>query len=231
VLETMIAKARGAAAKETCRGFAEAIVARWRKQAAPSAAKTSLCARMLKILETLDDPALAARFIRETLPGSASGSEGPALVRLLNCFGWKANAEALRFFLSAQKPGYGSHVSAPARIFEALCCNPPRFTEERRAVCAGLADEFHRVVERFDDARGYEWDRESSRRDTVIVSMFRICAALDEPARLDRFVTRALAHEDRYPLDGALARAVKTLRAMVDAQSPAIAGYSRLRAH
>ena len=230
-LEAMIAKARGAAAKETCRSFAEAIVARWRKQAAPAAAKSSLCARMLKILETLADPALAARFIRETLPGSANGSEGPALVRLLNRFGWRANAEALRFFLSAQKPGYGSHVSAPARIFEALCCNPPGFTEERRAVCAGLTDEFDRVVERFDDARGYEWDRESSRRDTVIVSMFRICGALDDPARLDRFVTRSLAHEDRYPLRRALAPAVKTLRTMVDAQSPAIAAYRRVRAY
>jgi 2OG-Fe(II) oxygenase superfamily len=201
--------------------------------AGPSLAsqQPSLSTRLLVALDQIGAADLAARFVRDILPGNCNGSEGPALVRLGSRFGWQPFAEPLQHFFARQKPDhYISKLTTPVTIFEALCCSPPALTDERRRVCIALADELAQVLERWDRPPKQDWSPPEPRTG-IVESVFRALAALGENARLAQFVGYILADPRRYELRTVLIPAVKALQAGQTAASPARGSFERLLHH
>ncbi len=197
----------------------------------PSAPKEmSLSTRLLTVLDQIGAGDLAARFVRDILPSNCNGSEGPILSRLADRFGWQSFAEPLQHFFAQQKPAdYASKLATPVTIFEGLCCSPPAMTDDRRAVCAALADEVENILKRWD-GRQREWYLPEPRTG-IVESIFRALTALGAMDRLEQFVGYILAKPEHYELRGVLIPAVKTLYAARTADSPAQGSLDRLLHH
>jgi predicted 2-oxoglutarate/Fe(II)-dependent dioxygenase YbiX len=200
--------------------------------AQPTAAvEESLGVRMLTVLERIEAPDLAARFVHDILPTDCHGGEGPILSRLGNRFGWQLLAEPLQCFFASQKPGdYASKLATPVGIFEAMCASPPALTDDRRGVCVALADEVEKILERWDDRREQAWSRPEPRTG-IVESVFRAFTALGEIDRLAQLVSYVLARPERYELRTVLIPAVKALHSELTTDSPGQGSLDRLLHH
>ena len=108
-LEQLIAETKKPAADADCRAFAKAIIERWNAtgrtfRSGRSEDEISLATRMLKLLDQLGSAELAVRFVRDILPDHCTGSEGPALVRMVQRLGWADFADPLRRFSPGRLP-------------------------------------------------------------------------------------------------------------------------------
>ena len=115
-------------------------------------------------------------------------------------------------------------------MFEGLCCSPPDMTDERRSLCATLAGELERIIERWDARRDEDW-YEPEPRTGIVASVFRAYAAVEEVDRLAQFVAHAIAQPKRYDLRTVLIPAIKTIHTTLDSASPARNSFDRLLHH
>jgi hypothetical protein len=187
---------------------------------------------MLKLLERIGDSGLVQRFLRDVLPGDFDGSEGKALARLFQRFGWKPYEADLRAFLAQQKPAdYFTRLQHIVSICEPLCCNAPAVTEERRAVCVSLADPLEQVIERWDAGRADAWHRDEDGRTGVVESVVRIFATISANEHLDRFLARVLKDKRHYDLHDVLIPDVKAISKWLSKVPAARPAASRLLGH
>ena len=102
-LEQLAGRNKKAETRESCRVFAEQIITHWTsRQLHPI--RESYSGRMLILLDRIGTAELVQRFLHDVLPKDFDGSEGKALHRLFQQFGWEPFAAALRNILAQQKP-------------------------------------------------------------------------------------------------------------------------------
>lgn len=203
-LERMAVQSKKSAAKESYQQFAEQIIARWEPSQTARKGEQPYTARMLSVLERVGTAELVGRFLREVLSKGFDGSEGPAICRLCERFGWQHFAAELRDVIAQQEPlaSYSAHfIELPEVV--ALCrplfCDPPPMTRERRTVCEGLADELVRAIERWDNKKANRYGSDQTRRG-VVEGMVAIFAAVEASERLDWFVAYVLEDAKHYEL-------------------------------
>jgi hypothetical protein len=223
-LEQMAAHGKKPDGVEACRTFAQEIIDQWLHGERTADTRSSYSGRMLKVLERIGTVELAQRFLREVLPKDYDGSEGKVLKRLCERFGWKVLAEELRDFLAQQPPKNQLIGPKPiVSICEALCCEPPALTEERRNVCRSLAADLLAALERWDRKRTESWQQPESRAG-VVESVLRIGASLEAGQWLDHSLDHVLSDPRHYDLHEVLIPDVKgtyQLLAQVPAARPA----------
>ena len=214
-LERMAAQAKKAVAQESCRRLAEQIIAGWEPRQVAAKGQPRYTARMLSVLERVGTAELVGRFLQEVLRKGFDGSEGAALWRLCERFGWQRFAADLRSVVAEQTPSasYSSEFTELPQIV-ALCrplySDPPPLTAERRAVCDGLADELVRAIERWDDDKTDRYGSEHT-RGGVVEGMVAIFSAVDANERLDWFVAYVLEDAKHYGLRKVLVPDVKVI--------------------
>jgi hypothetical protein len=232
-LEKMAAHSKKPAALADCRTFAEAIISHWMPhQSLPDSRGSSGSGRLLKVLERLDSPELVQRFLRDVLPKDFDGSEGKALHRLFQRFGWGPFGEVLRDFLAQQKlDDYYTRIEPIVSIFEPLCCDAPALTEERRAVCVSLAEPLAQTIERWDTKRANAWYRQEENRAGLVANVIRIFATIGAIEHLNRFVSHALADQKHYDLHEVLIPDVKAISMWLAKVPAAQEAASRILQH
>jgi hypothetical protein len=211
-LRQLAARSKKPAALEECRRLATEIIDHWRPhqpEAAPG--NVSYSGLILESLERIGSLDLAVRFVKEVLPTDFNGSEGKAVQRLCERFGWQHFADALRELISSQQPdNYYVELEHVVAICEALCCEPPVLTEDRRSACASFADELLHLFERWDKEPHDDYNRDQ-KRTGVVAKVIRILGTLSAEEHLDRFVAHALADPQRYDIREVLVPAIRTL--------------------
>jgi hypothetical protein len=229
-LEKMAARSKKPAALAACRTFAEEIIGKWKPRQRTGG--ESYSGRMLNLLERIGTAELVECFLREVLPKDFDGSEGKTLHRLCRRFGWEPLGVALRGFLGQQKPEDPfARLEQIVSICGALCCDPPALTEERRAVCASLADPLAQVIQRWDGGRTEAWYRQGEKRAGVVAGGVRIFSTISAEEHLDRFVSHVLADKRRYDLHEVLIPDVKAIFKWIAEVPSAQPSASRLLAH
>lgn len=213
-LERMAAESKKPAALESCRVFAGHIVARWKPRQAAVEGQQRSTARMLKVLERIGTVELVGQFLRDVLPKDFDGSEGDALVRLCERFGWESFASELGGLAAQQKPtddftAAFSDLAQLVSLCRPLYCGPPPLTAARRTVCEGLADELVRAIERWDGEK--RASHRSERRRNVVEGVVRMFAAIEAGDRLDWFVAYVLEDTRHYGLRDVLVPDVKAI--------------------
>ncbi len=116
-------------------------------------------------------------------------------------------------------------------ICDALCCDSPALTEERREVCASLADPLEQVIERWDAAPTVAWYRPTEKRAGVVAGVVRIFATISAPEHLDRFITHVLTDQRNYGLHEVLIPDVKAIYQWIAKVPAAQPAASRLLQH
>jgi predicted 2-oxoglutarate/Fe(II)-dependent dioxygenase YbiX len=232
-LEKLAARAKKAAALESCRSFAGEIIGRWIPKQSPTAGTGSSSARMLVLLERIGTPELVQRFLHDVFPTDFDGSEGKALGGIGHQFGWKTLETPIREFLARQKPDdYRTQLGHIVSICESLCCDPPAFTKERRAVCASFADELAQVLERWDVRPAKSWSHQGApERAGVVASLVRIFAAISAQRHLDRFLERVLDDKRNYGLREVLIPDLNSIQKWLPDVPAAQSSFSRLLDH
>jgi len=231
-LEQMAVSIKKPAALAACRTFAEEIIGHWKPRQRIAGGDSSCSGRMLKLLERIGTAELVERFIRDVLPKDFDGSEGKALHRLCRRFGWGPFGAALRGFLAQQKPeDHFARLEQIVSICEALCCDSPGLTEERRAVCASLADELAHVIERWDSGRRVAWFRDEKHRTGVVESVVRIFTTISATEHLDRFLAHVLTDKRNYDFHEVLIPDVKAISKWIPKVPAAQPAASRLLQH
>jgi hypothetical protein len=229
-LEQMAGRSKKPAALEACRTFAKEIIDHWQPRQAYGYGPYS--GRMLKLLERIGDLELAQRFVRDVLPKDFDGSEGKALQRLCQHFGWEHFAAALRNFLAQQKPE--DYFTRPAQIValcEPLCCAAPALTEERRVVCVALAEQLPELLQRWDAKPNRAWYRDDDKRTGVVAGVLHILGTLAATEPLDRFLNHVLADKQHYDLHEVLIPDLKAISKWVAKVPAAQLAASRLLEH
>lgn len=231
-LAEMVADAADPAANQDCRELAEQIIQRWNAPQYFGRERKSLASEMLMLLERIDAENLVQQFVRDVLPKDYDGSEGQPLVRICGRLGWKSLLEPLFGFFASQAPEQGNgHLAAAVAIFEALCCNKPAMTDERRATCQAIADAVEQVITRCDGYRRNAWSHEGGGRAGIPERTIRALNALADKERLDRYATHVLASRTRYGLHETLIPAVQAISKWIQVDSPALDAYQLLRNH
>ena len=221
-LEQMAERSKSGKSLAACRTFADEIIGHWKpRHRIVGTGEFHGSARMLKVLERVGTAELVGRFLQEVFPKDFDGSEGENLVRLFERFGWEPYAAALREFLAQQKPeNYFTRLEQIVSICVALCCDPPALAEERRAVCASLADPLAEVVDRWDAKRAQfsdvdDFDEDEKwgdeKRTGVVANVLRILGTIGATRQLDQFLTHVLTRRQRYSLRRVLIPDVKAI--------------------
>ena len=206
-LEKMAASSKKPTALAACRTFAEEIIDQWKPRQSIIGTDSSWSARMLKLLERIGTAELVQRFIRDVLPQDFDGTEGKALVRLFQRFGWQSFATAIQDFLAHQKPADRfTRLEQIVSICDALCCESPALTKERREVCASLADPLAQVVEQWDAAPTVAWYRPTEKRAGVVAGVVRIFATISRGTPRSLHYARADGPAELRPSRGAHSR-------------------------
>jgi predicted 2-oxoglutarate/Fe(II)-dependent dioxygenase YbiX len=230
-LEKMAGSLKKAAASAACRAFAEEILGKWKSRQRIGGGE-SCSGRMLKLLERVGTAELAERFVREILPKDFDGSEGKPLHRLCRRFGWEPFAAPFRDFLAQQKAEDPfARLEQIMSICDALCCDPPALTEERRAVCVSLVAPLAQVIQRWDTGCTVAWYRQGEKRAGVVASGVRIFATVSAMDQLDRFVVHVLADKRHYDLHEVLIPDVKAIFKWIAEVPAAQPAASRLLQH
>lgn len=232
-LEKMAGRSKKPAALEDCRRFAKEIIGHWESRQSIPEGGLSYPERMLKLLDRIGTAELVQSFLRNALPKDYSGSEGKALCRLFQKFGWEPFGAAVREFLAQQKPeNYLARLEAVVSICKSLCSEPPAMTEERRAVCASLADELLRVIDRWDKQPANAWyDSRGARRTGVVEGVIRFLSSIPATEQLERFLAHVLADTKHYDLHATLIPDVKAIYHWVSTVPAAQPAASRLLQH
>ncbi|MGV3722579.1 MAG: hypothetical protein ACO1SX_16855, partial [Actinomycetota bacterium] len=194
-LERMAAGAEDQESLQACRTFAQTILGYWTGAGEPRDGQ-SWPSRMLVVLERIGTVDLARHFVREVLSRDFGGHEGKAISRLCQRFGWEAMLPALAEFLKRQQPK--TWEVAPVRLLSLMAPlyeEPSTWTTERQAVCASLASDIARVIERWGLPSGLFYQRHGDLRSGLVANAVRILALGSEPEPLDRFLDRALRGE------------------------------------
>jgi hypothetical protein len=231
-LEKVAAGAKKPTALAACRTFAEEVIGQWKPRQSITGGGSSWSARMLTLLERIGTAELVQRFIRDVLPKDFDGTEGKALLRLFQRFGWESFAIPIQDFLAHPKPtDHFTRLDQIVSICEALCCDSPALTQERRVFCASLADPLVQVVERWDAAPTVAWYRQMENRAGVVAGVVRIFATIPAPEHLDRFITHVLKHQRDYGLREVLIPDVKAIDQWIAKVPAAQPAASRLLEH
>lgn len=246
-LEELVSSTKQPAHDKECCRFAKEIIARWQtktpsnfdpwavRSRAGKGSEKSLTARILKVLQAIDDETLALAFVRDILPMACDGTEGPELTRLVDQLGWRKFAEPLQKVFAKQTPSdYGCELMTPVALFEALCRRAPKPTKERLSVCRSLADELEQAIERWDRREWSSWNEEQDHRVGIVEPVVRALAAIEADESLDRFVVRATSDSKHYDLHTVLIPAVASLlsdRTFHDSAKPSIGQAASARLH
>jgi hypothetical protein len=229
-LERMAAEADEQEALAACRTFAATIVNYWTRSVGPPEG-ASWPSRMLAVLERIGTVALVRQFVGEVLPVDFNGREGAALSRLCQQFGWEAVRPALATFLERQQPS--PWEVAPTRLLSLMAPlyeEPSTWTPERRAVCASLARELAKTLERWG-ARPIPGYPSKAAQVGLVANAMRVFALGAAPEALDRFLDRALRGELGCGLHEVLAPDLKTIAGWLPEVPAARPAYTRLREH
>ncbi len=233
-LEKMAARAKRPDAVAACRVFAKEIIDHWQVGQQGATGEASYPGRMLMLLERIGTLDLAQRFVREILPKDFNGSEGKALQRLCQHFGWEHFAAELHDLLANQKPGdydQSSDLSAIVSLIEPICTEPPALTDERRKVCVDLAELLAQVIERRDQKPVPAWQGYEKPRAGVVASVLHIFASISATERMERFVTHVLEDEPHYNLHDVLIPDVKAISTWLPKVSETRSAAERLLKH
>jgi hypothetical protein len=208
----------------------------WRPERPPRREdEPSLAGRMLSALAAIDDATLAMAFVHEILPSVVTGSEGEALIALIERHDWKAFADALHAVISASASAeHQCPLSVPARLFETLCCHAPERTSDRTAVCRALAPAIEAAIDRFERIAqtlpAWHASRSSTERDgTIVAPVLRGLITIGAEQAIERFAARVLADEARYAVREVLIPAVRTLQGDISSRSHPV--FTHLREH
>jgi hypothetical protein len=187
---------------------------------------------MLKLLERIGTEELVERFLRDILPKDFDGSEGKALHRLCQRFGWRHCAAAIQNFLAQQKPeDHYARLEHIVSICEPLYCDPPALTGERRTVCAALADELARVIQSWDRGPKVAWYRAEENRAGVVARVVHILSTIGATEHLDQFLAHVLTDKRHYDLRQVLIPDVKAIYKWLPKVPAAQLAVSRLLQH
>jgi predicted 2-oxoglutarate/Fe(II)-dependent dioxygenase YbiX len=206
-LERMATRAKQPAVLAAGRVFAKEIIDHWQVGQRTAGDEGSYSGRMLTLLERIGTVELAQRVVREILPKDFDGSEGKALQRLCQHFGWEHFGAELHDLLANQKPEYdyrSSRLSAIVSLIEPLYTGPPALTHERRKVCADLADPLVQVLAHWDQKSVPDWQDDENPRAGVVASVLHILASISATEHMDRFVTHVLGDKPHYGLHDVL---------------------------
>jgi hypothetical protein len=210
-LERMAARSKKPTALASCRTFAEEIIDHWQPRQY-GGGESAYSGRMLKLLERIGTEELVERFLRDVLPKDFDGSEGKALHRLCQRFGWETCGAALHNFLAQQKPeDHYARLEHIVSICEPLCCDPPALTGERRTVCAALADALARVIQSWDRGPKVAWYRAEENRAGVVARVVHIFSTIGATEHLDQFLAHVLTDKRHYDLHQVLIPDVKAI--------------------
>ncbi len=232
VLERMAASATDPEALSACRTFAEEVLNHWTRSLGRGEPE-DWSSRMLALLEQIGTIELARQFVREVLPLEFTGREGAAIRRLCERFGWEALRPALAAFLERQQPA--PYDVAPVRLPSLLAPlyeEPSTWTAERQAVCASLAHDLDRILQRWGSQLTTPvYLLNEKPRTGLVANAVRILAlgAASEP--LDRFLDRALRGELGCELREVLAPDLKAIAGLLPEAPAARPAYARLRQH
>ena len=215
-LEKMAARAKRPDAVAACRVFVKEIIDHWHVRQHGATGEASYPGRMLTLLERIGTLDLAQRFVREILPKDFNGSEGKALQRLCQHFGWEHFAAELHDLLANLKPenDYQSkRLGAIVLLFEPIFTEPPALTDERRKVCVDLAGLLAQVIERWDQksAPDWDWEQYEKPRAGVVARVLHIFASISATEHMEQFVTHVLEDKPHYNLHDVLIPDVKAI--------------------
>lgn len=234
-LERMAAAAQDPESLLACRTFVGAILNDWVQTPGPREG-VSWSGRMLAVLEQIGTVDLASQFVREVLPLDFRGSEGAALCRVCERFGWEALRPALAAVLERQQPA--AWEVAPIRLLSLLAplyARPSSWTPERRTVCTSLAHDLAGVIERWSNRSGpvyeYGYGAHAGHPKGLVAHAVRVFALGSAPEALDHFLDRALRGEMRCSLREVLVPDLKAIAGWLPEVPAAQPAYTRLREH
>jgi predicted 2-oxoglutarate/Fe(II)-dependent dioxygenase YbiX len=235
-LEKMTARAKRPDAVAACCVFAKEIIDHWQVGQRAADDDGSYSGRMLALLERIGTLDLAQRFVREILPKDFNGSEGKALQRLCQHFGWEPFAAELHDLIANHKPEdpyRSNNLGAIVSLLEPIYTEPPALTDERRKVCVDLAGLLTQMIERWDQKPAPAWDWEGSEksRAKVVARVLHIFASISATAQMEQFVTHVLADEPHYNLHDVLIPDVKAIYSWLPKVPAARSAADRLLKH
>jgi 2-oxoglutarate-Fe(II)-dependent oxygenase superfamily protein len=231
VLERMAASATDPEALSACRTFAGEILNHWTRSLGYGEREDG-SGRMLALLEQIGTVELARQFVREVLPLDFTGREGASICRLCERFGWEALRPALASFLERQQPA--PYDVAPVRLLSLVAPlyeEPSTWTAERQAVCASLAHDLDRILQRWGSQPAPVYLLDHQPRAGLVANAVRVFALGSAPEALDRFLDRALRGELGCGLREVLAPDLKAIAGWLPEAPAARAAYARLRQH
>jgi hypothetical protein len=230
-LEKLLASSKTDAGLTACKSFATEIVNHWQPRQNGPNGKLAFSRRMLDVLERIGTSELAERFVRDVLAKDFDGAEGKTLLRLCQKFGWAALGAALRRLIEQQKPtDYFARIQPIVALCRPLCCEAPPLTDDRRAVCAGLADALTEAIERWDKKATARYVSDESRAG-VVDGVIHILASLSDEKQLDWFLAHVLADQRNYDLHQVLIPDVKAIHQWLSKVPEARAAATRLLKH
>ena len=235
-LERMAARSKKPEALAACRTFAAEIIGHWQPRQHPPDGKGSYSGRLLKLLPRVGTEDLARDFLGKVLPQDFDGSEGKALLEVCQHFGWSPFKAELCALLDQQKPdNYFTGLKQIIALCEPLCCDPPAFTAERRAVCRELAAALVQVIERWDKKRVETWSwyghGPGEAHAGVVAGAVHIFSAIPASEHPDWFLNHVLADPKHYDLRAVLIPDVKALYKQLPESSAGAAAAARLLEH
>jgi hypothetical protein len=118
-------------------------------------------------------------------------------------------------------------LSLLAPLYEA----PPAWTAERRAVCASLADDLDRILQRWGPRRTPVYLPSDGPRTGLVANAARVFALGSAPEALNRFLDRALRGELGCGLREVLVPDLKAIATRLPDAPAARPAYARLREH
>jgi hypothetical protein len=229
--------ADGAADAETlaaCREFALTVLEVWQTRQWAEGPHSSLD-RMFRVLEQVGTVELACYFVREVLRRCYTGSQGAALRRLCERFGWDALRRDLKHLIRRPEPANGPiDTKRLLALMAPLYESPATWTEERRSACRSLARSIAVMLDgdRTAPAKtpfsgyGYETEQQSP-----VAGAVRIFGSVSNQKPLNRWLDRALDRKQGCGIHEVLGPDLKAIAGWLPEVPAARPAYVRVREH
>ena len=212
--------------------FRGEIMDHWRPGVAHAGDDRSYGSRLLKVLQVIGNVELVEQYIRQVLPRYVDGSEGKALCRLCERFGWERLGGALREFIAQQsRAATPSRFGPWFRFAKASAAIRPR-SPKSAVRCAILSP---RSCSR-SSRPGMQWIPNGrfmhrEKQTGMVASMVHLLGRLAAKALLDSFISHVLSNRQLYGLHEVLIPEVKAIHQWVPDVPAAQGAASRLLEH
>jgi hypothetical protein len=194
-------KAQRGALRQECLVFAEAMIDAWEPQSHrytwhPKAADTDRNA-FLRLLQDLDAPDLARRFLSEVMSIDGTVQLAKSFPAFGKRHGWSSFRDAFKAVIAATS---AATVGRNAALLETLCVQRDK-NADRLALCRELAQGTVDALVAFDaKAPANDWQVRSLERTALLRALVKALAAVEADEPLAKLIDHTLAASQTYDM-------------------------------